>query len=152
MKVQTWLALSNLIALFPLYRCWSRFGLNSTPTIIVLNTILASILMHLSETKHGLIPRAELVSLSQLLLNIDRGMALTATGWFGWYWWEQRRDSTPIILLLIGLVGSAIGERTQNLFLYGLVHGVVWHGCAYIAMGMVVSLFYLILSDFFTHS
>ena len=130
MQVTTWLALTNLVALVPIYQSWVRFGNNSTSTVILGNMALASFLMHLTETKHGLRPDTVLITFSSIFLNIDRVMAIVTSVYFGSYWWQEGRRLLPLYLTLFGLLCNFIGEQTYDLTLYTVSH-TVWHLCAY---------------------
>lgn len=120
---------TNAFAIPSIVNCWTRnrkvgFG-------ITLTSFIASCLMHITETKHGLRPLF-LAEYSNLFLNIDR---LTSAFSFAYGIYSIRAMNfyqiRPLFAeFLIGLIALRTGEYTENLILYNLLH-TIWHYTAF---------------------
>ena len=136
MEVRRILALSNGVAWWPAWCAW-KTG-NTGSAYLIMLTACASFAMHLSETKHGMHPGGWLELLSPVLLNIDRAAALATAAWFGVLWWVVGMPSLPAAVLSVGAVCSYLGEQTQSLPHYCVLH-LLWHGAAYLSVYMVIA-------------
>ena len=145
MWAHTFLAATHVFAI-PLLRTAVGMAMGAAPTaargivasIVTIASVTASVLMHLSETKHGLDPGPRWRSLSGVLLDIDRAAAVTTALCFAWWWvTSPRRGWEPLLWLGLGLVCSWVGEQTTRVPLYVSVH-TVWHAYAFHAMHLVL--------------
>lgn len=97
---------------------------------------ISSVLMHITETKHGL---TELCfpGYSQLFLNIDRffGVLSALYGVYLFYC-NPNKKKIQVVLPIIGGICSVIGELTNNLVFYTCLHSI-WHPCAYYGLKYV---------------
>lgn len=98
--------------------------------------MLASTLMHLSETKHHLQP-ALFGSWSRYWLDYDRLITSTIGPFYVWFAWRQNksRDVKLWSTFLVGAVALRVGEyRTDNAhFNYiacPILH-TIWHAAVY---------------------
>lgn len=146
MWVHTVLCSSHVVSLPAIWKALqvAKYGTPRLETLIPLPLLLmchfASILMHLSETKHGLIPTSGwLYRHSNFFLDLDRLFACANALFFLWWWWltlpassvtASITASDPVWLLLVGTFCLWIGERTINRLLYAVLH-VIWHICAF---------------------
>lgn len=95
--------------------------------MLLVTVCVASIGMHMSDTKHELDPGPCLQPWSNFCLNTDRFVAAFASGYLIF---ETRNKITQIHLLIV-LVGACFlwfGEKTTNAFFYAIFHSI-WH-CA----------------------
>lgn len=118
---------------------------------LVGTVIAASILMHLSETKHNLSPAPWLVPWSSLLLNLDRAAAAMNVVYWGSVWVQHRRVFGYVMLywFIAGALLAAIGEwksygprgelYQQPLMVYLPCH-FLWHSIVYYNLYVVASL------------
>lgn len=123
--INTIVASSNLVAIGALY----QYEYFSKPWWIILSAMIASFLMHISETKHNL-PGVWLVQYSNQLLWIDRLTAVST----GLYILPYLTKST-FITGVIGLTCNVISEHVSG-YLFVLFH-VIWHILAFGIMGVV---------------
>jgi hypothetical protein len=133
--------LTNLLAvpaIFKLWKCGRIFG-----SLLTATSFSASVLMHITETKHNL-PGLCWSSYSNIFLNIDRVFA-GLTGLYGCYLYFDKNknlpisgyDTTPVLTLLLGSLCLKLGEMTNNLYAYNLFHNI-WHYCAFKSLEQVV--------------
>jgi len=104
--------------------------------LVVMAVMAASVLMHMSETKHKLRPQDEFLrKASTLFLNVDRFAAIIAFGWFAFQWslGGYVQPKMLLVVICIGGLCNFIGEQVDNFSIYMFTH-VVWHGCAYAAI------------------
>ena len=97
-----------------------------TDLFVFTMSLFCSILMHISETKHGLNPLPKVLNKwSYTFLNADRTMAIIAICYFSKY---LSRDLVHKLknYLALALLSSFIGEQTSNLWLYSIMH-TIWH-------------------------
>ncbi len=125
---------SNIFGLFPiqsLVKSGRFYG-----AILVTGAVIASIMMHATETKHKL-PGLFLAEYSNMFLNIDRVLAYL-TGLYGMFLFftNPNKNVWQIVAPVVGATSCFIGERTENLLLYTLCH-VVWHALAYGSLCLV---------------
>lgn len=95
-------------------------------------SFLASIGMHISETKHKL-PGVHFKEYSDLLLNIDRFFAHVLIGYACYKFFTKPVIPSllePIAMLSAAVVAVIIGERTEDLTLYTVMH-TIWHILSY---------------------
>ncbi len=125
---------SNIFGFVPIY---SLFKTNRYyGALLVSGAVSASVLMHLTETKHNL-PGLYLSKYSNAFLWLDRIVAWM-TGLYGLYLFYTNPQKTiwQVILPVMGAISSLIGESTMNLPLYTLTH-TIWHGLAYLSLYLV---------------
>ena len=150
MWIHTVLALSHLVSLPALHKAL-KLAIGNTshwecqlafPLLFLSN--VASIFMHLSETKHGLIPDTLwLQTHSSTLLNLDRIAAhITALYFLRWWWLTlsvscRIQTMDPIAIICFGGLCLWIGERTMDQLLYFVLH-LIWHVCAFASIDVVL--------------
>lgn len=126
--------LSNLAGLLPIYAALKKedlFGL-----IIMTVTVMASIMMHLSETKHSL-PGLLFVSHSDLFLNIDRITAILAS-LYGVYLFFKNQKVSVLMLTSTGLIFMFISENMcKSKYSFAFFHSI-WHILAYISLYLLI--------------
>ena len=130
-KLNFILAATNFIGIFPLLKI-IQLDPRPVPILVVSSAIISSIFMHLSESKHNLVAPTFFRKNSTLFLNFDRISAVTAILYF-FPKWLHAGPWMDLFNLSIGLVFSAIGENTDNLWIYGITH-TLWHYFAYVTM------------------
>lgn len=126
------LAFTNILGLYPVSKVLMKRDATLFETAIVVTTVLASVLMHLSETKHRLDPGPLLRPYSRLLLNVDRWAAIIASGYYLVIWLD-RGTYDVLFVFLFGSLCSFMGEQTNNKWAYGILHSI-WHLAAYIVL------------------
>lgn len=131
--------ITNVFALPPILNSFIKgYRIGGT---ITLCSFIASLLMHISETKHHLQPFV-LSEYSDILLNIDRFFMLL-TFLYGWGLTSNLRNHPQFWLFLfkgyIGLVSFKVGELTDNLLLYTVSH-TFWHYCIYDTLNKIILL------------
>lgn len=136
MAVNIYLAATNILGWPSLIRT------RGMEKIIVGSIMAASALMHISETKHTLVP--PLVCLqdwSQTLLNIDRLVTYTAGPYFIYKFWRACDDihsiwkKSIVWVFVAGALALRAGEyKTKwpmfNYVIYPLLH-TIWHAAVY---------------------
>lgn len=110
-------------------------------SIVALCVMLATVLMHLSETKHGFRPLTPwLGRWSRGFLNLDRAAAFLGFFYGLWRLWpvDMYLDDNKalIVRLLFAALFSAMGEQTSEIPPYGVCH-FVWHAIVFHAMYQV---------------
>lgn len=123
---------TNVVAIIPVQRYISKKDyLGAT---LCSCSFVSSVLMHISEKKHGL-PGVFFKEYSNVFLNVDRFFAVLLA-FYGAYNFLQKTNKEkklsikPIIAFGIGSIASFIGEKTTNLILYTILH-TVWHTLSY---------------------
>lgn len=132
------LAASNILGLPALIRACTW-----TDKALVFSIMAASTLMHISETKHELDPPI-LKDWSYALLNVDRGVALTAGMIFAWKFF-QIHYNRQVQVLAVGFLGALcmlLGEiktsnPTYNNLVYPSLH-TIWHASVYYCAYLLV--------------
>jgi hypothetical protein len=135
-SVHVWLATTNLMALLPICLAWYH-QMRFEYVLVMCAAALSSVLMHLSETKHGLDPGPVWRPWASMCLNLDRICAY-ATALLGTLLWVQGGCSS--IVLYVAFVGGAcnvVGEWTTNVLVYVVLH-TLWHVCAYGSLAMLL--------------
>lgn len=132
MDVNLVVALSNVWGLLPIVAGYKRSVFDGT---LMLITVLASILMHVTERKHGL-PGLCWRQHSYLFLWLDRIMAVV-TGAYGTYLYLFMLTPSMNILCcaLLGFVFMTISEHGPNRY-FMLTH-CIWHILAYYSLYML---------------
>lgn len=127
MTLINWIVtLSNLSACRLLYSTW-----NTKVSPLVILVVLASTLMHASETKHSL-PGICLVKHSNHLLWFDRIMAVTSGGYVAYLVFNNPRLIFKDHLLekaVIGLLLNGVSELTNGMT-FAITHSL-WHALAF---------------------
>ena len=104
--------------------------------LCVLTVASASVFMHVTETKHGLIPSPALRAWAPVALCIDRAVSISVTAYFLCV--RFTIIGSPMVKVAVcGLVFSAVGELTSHLFLYVICH-ILWHSAAGFLLFVVV--------------
>lgn len=105
---------------------------------MVLSVLLASVLMHLSETKHNMNPGRTWARFSTAFLNLDRFVSIMASIYFARMWWmTPMMTFAPPFLVGFGAIMLAIGERTTDVSKYIITH-TWWHLAVFMAMWIVI--------------
>jgi hypothetical protein len=121
---------SNIYGFLPLFYSYAGTNKPSYGTLLIANAILASTLMHISETKHGLTGVPYLNMFSQLFLNYDRLSAVTlvihtlVTTDFDKLVWLIRTVYPYLALLALFL--------SENVLVYNVYFFAVTHSCWHI--------------------
>lgn len=101
--------------------------------LVTLLVMVASTLMHLSETKHSLVGIRPLNRWSSLFLNLDRLMAVLALAFYACtiplHVWHQ---ALPIGLF--GLLMSALSEWVEGGYVWFTITHCLWHISVYYLM------------------
>ena len=129
MCVRWALAFSNFVATYANDFAVSNYGELSPASMLITTLAVSSFLMHMSETKHSIDPGFHWRSWSRTFLNFDRLVVLTSLCYFTYLCWDKVWSITALDMWGTGLVGiicNLIGERTESLGLYGLLH-LAWH-------------------------
>lgn len=130
--------ITNIPALFASYELYKKS--RYVGVVLSLSSFTASCLMHITETKHNLIPFV-LKEFSNTFLNTDRILTLLLS-LYGLFLYGSNYDKVPFYPLLlrgsIGIVCLRLGELTSNLVLYTLLH-TIWHYCSYSSLQFVAS-------------
>lgn len=126
---------SNILGLIPVYSLFAAeryYG-----SALVFSAVVASVFMHLTETKHDL-QGLYLAEYSNTALWIDRIVAYL-TGLYGLYLFyiNPVKSIWMIICPLYGAFWGFIGERTRSLPWYMFAH-TTWHFFAYLSLHSVV--------------
>lgn len=134
------LAYSNLLGYLPCYFLWQCDGQEYRAMLMIVTVMMSSSLMHLSETKHGLIPATRfLYDWSGFLLNLDRFCAIVATIYFGFRAWECRficPMSAQITLFIVACTVNFLGEQASNQKIYCFTH-LMWHIMIYMHLALL---------------
>lgn len=109
-----------------------------TEILLVTSVIIASILMHLSETKHKLPGIEPYNKYSWHFLQMDRLMAVVASA-YCWNLFLNWNVAVPWHLLLIGLVFMALSELVEIDYMWFALNHCLWHFFAY------TTLFYMLV-------
>ena len=118
------------------------YQLHVVTLFLLINVVFWSTLMHLSETKKGLLPANPcLVRYSNVFLNFDRLFAVTASVYGCLFLGLSHHTSKLFKLFFIGFLFSALGEwfgARWKWIPYVVLH-LIWHGLvAYIAYQSIV--------------
>jgi hypothetical protein len=135
--IHNWLALTHI---------WLVYGVYETAAagrwlhcLLVIAVVVASTLMHLSETKHHLQPAGPFLQRwSTTFLNIDRFFAVTVSLYFLWQRWPVDFDGRDFWIIRLAVVGSAatvVSELVDGLA-YAALH-TVWHVCIFTVLNCV---------------
>src|SRR5207253_7669283 len=117
MWVHTVLAFSNVFGVPAVVAALSRNHYGNA--FVVVGAMVASFLMHLSETKHSLDPGQLLAPLSRSFLNFDRAYTVAAIFWFLPQWASSDHGWWPSLLILaVGWAALRLGELTSHLATY----------------------------------
>jgi hypothetical protein len=115
--------------------------------VLIIGVMMASSLMHISETKHGLSPdRYGITSCGRCLtrysttfLRCDIIMAsFTTLFYFIFGWFDHPFQWTIFVVLAIGGILMHTGEKTMDLVLYFRLHAS-WHACVSLALFLAVA-------------
>lgn len=96
--------------------------------------ILASALMHISETKHNLPGIYPFNKWSWYFLNLDRGMALSITLYVLYYF--NKGMPIPFKLGIIGLICLGLSEKFEYGLIWFMINHSIWHYCAFTILGL----------------
>lgn len=119
-------AASNVFGLLPIVAGFER---DQWHGLLMTAVVVASVLMHLSETKHGL-PGLVWARHSWLFLQIDRATALLAGG-YGLWLFLKRPSHGVAVAAAVGLAFMALSEHgTTSQGWFALWHSL-WHTIAY---------------------
>lgn len=132
---------TNLLGLVPFAKAYKKRNPTWKNNIrwveapLIGGTIIASTLMHLSETKHGL-PGICLQSYSNHLLWLDRLFALTTCSYVVYRlykgWNKNKFKHSEVIAKIIGsLLCNFFSEKVVKKTIYFAILHSCWHGLAY---------------------
>jgi len=130
-----------IVALVPIWRYIIIHDILGT--LLCCCSFVAAVLMHLSDTKHGL-PGVHFKKYSRYLLSIDRFVTCVLAG-YGIVNYVMNYIVDPDITSLIvsvttfgiGLVALELSDRTDNLILFTILR-TVWHVCAYGTLAYII--------------
>lgn len=130
-------AFSSLFALQPIYRAVSKN--NHVGLLLSIAVLLASILQHLSETKHSL-PGVLFSQYATTLLNVDRAVAVTAAlyGILRLYSHPELLSKLFIFKAITGLLCSFVGENVLTSPEWHLILHPAWHYLAFACLGDIM--------------
>lgn len=134
MWVHNVLTVSHAISLLGIGKAYHEQRYMDLMMMIII--VLNSMLMHISDTKHGLTPCSKrLEKWSDVFLNMDRTSAVVGSCYFVYrrifpqliavYEWNDNISYT-LYSWSVAMVCLAIGEYTNNWHLYTIFH-CVWH-------------------------
>lgn len=139
MAVNVYLAATNVLGWPALVKA------RGMEKIIVGSIMMASTMMHISETKHTLVPPLScLRDISNILLNIDRLVTYTTGPYFFYkFWrlyrpaenWKSPHQESVVWIFIVGALALRLGEypvkgRLFNYLIYPFLH-TIWHACVY---------------------
>lgn len=122
--------LSNLPGVYSLFSDQITFP----QKCLISSNIITSMLMHLSETKHGLKGIYPFSLYSELFLNLDRAVAYASVATLSYYTVSKRLWTPKITFLaVIGCTSNVLSETyfKNNLKIFCFLHGGMWHPVAY---------------------
>ena len=141
MSSSSWVHIVNIATHAPGVYFLFQFGsdwFRDTGCFALLISILSSVAMHASETKHGLGGLGTLGHWSQIALNIDRCAAVLLTIVVAC---QTRVWDSPLfwigIFAILGVI-TALGEMTANLHYYVACH-TIWHIGVFFMAGYLLS-------------
>lgn len=106
-------------------------------TMLVSCAVVSSVLMHASDTTHGLDPGPRLKKYSLLLLNVDRFFAVLTAFYGLWLFYNNpNKTVVQVALPFVGVILGVIGKLKRNLFIYTVTHSL-WHFFAYVSLMLV---------------
>ena len=123
--------ISNLWGLYPLFKSLSQS--HYCESLLIFLTVLASFLMHISETKHQL-PGLYFINYSYPLLWFDRIMAVTSSIYVFtkiWTNWFILFQNYLLFKIILGLSLNYVSERKSILYWDFMFSHVIWHLIAY---------------------
>ena len=121
---------TNIFALIPIWKYIVKR--DYVGAVLCSCSLVASIGMHISETKHKL-PGVHFKKYSNLLLNIDRFFAYLLFEYAVYKFFTKPVIPSllePVAMLGTAVVSVVIGERTEDLTLYTVMH-TIWHALSY---------------------
>lgn len=135
MWIHNILAASNIFGLPAVILAYHRQHVGNA--LVIVAAIFASVMMHLSETKHSLEPMPPLKTRSLLFLNVDRTVAMLTFLWFLPQWsFMLHGVQTPLIWLASGTIAMALGELCLHPLPYLALH-LFWHFAVYRVLSIV---------------
>lgn len=150
-QVAWFVTLSNLVGVLPLYQAVGKLAAGMAydayipitwwiELILLFLSIVASILMHMSETKHGLngvlINGKPFTNYSMEFLWMDRFAALFLGGYVAIEIWRGTYHLTRAILVVgvVGLVAMFVSENiARTPVQFAMTHSL-WHAIAYMTL------------------
>lgn len=131
---------TNIFCLLPIKELYQQRSYLGMSLFII--TLFNSIMMHLGERKHGLIPFIEYFTPhnSELWLNLDKITAVMAFIYCYYIWHINIYPSrnTILTLAITGMLCLRLGEITHDLTIYTMLH-TLWHFSAFSAAFLVFS-------------
>jgi len=126
-----YLALTNIFGIIPLVTTTDFYD-----KCLVSSVVVASVAMHLSETKHYLKPHPYLASKADWFLNMDRGAALVSMLLLFPRWWKYGTWAQAMFFAT-GLTASGLGELSTHVPTYCALH-TWWHFVSYMTLYMIM--------------
>lgn len=123
--------ISNIFGLLPIYKSFNNLPRSSLELFLIIIAVIASILMHISETKHNL-PGIYLSKYSNYMLYFDRITAYLLVFYMIYKLIHNSLIITGLLILKIitGLLCAIGSEITNNEQEYVFLH-CIWHFFAY---------------------
>lgn len=121
---------SNLVGVYTLF----SDKITVPQKCLILANITTSMLMHLSETKHGLKGIYPLSLYSDLFLNLDRVAAYASAATLLYYTFSKELWTPKLLFLaVVGCMSNVLSETyfKNNLKIFCFLHGGIWHPVAY---------------------
>jgi hypothetical protein len=122
------LSLSNIAGIFPLYASIKKR--NYVISALTGTIMVASTLMHISETKHQLIGIHPFNKISSILNNIDRIISYPTGIYFIYLSYRTKQPLSWWIEGAIGIIFVRVGEYITTPYYYVPLH-LVWHFIVY---------------------
>lgn len=125
--VHYWLAWSNLMGIIPFY------AVKSIPSkCVIIMVMLASFMMHWTDTSHGLDPGPDWKPLSEAFYNLNLFSAIIALTYY-LLTTDVLYEHDLICIFVCGLIFAAVGEYAAHWAVYTCCH-TVWHMILYYAL------------------
>ena len=137
-RVRGILALSHVWVLPALVKAGRRGSVGDAALVLAIG--MASVWMHLRETKHGLKPQPDWHPRAPAwALNADRAVATLAACYFLARRWplSAAADGPLVLAAVVAAAFCAAGERTASLPAYTACH-LVWHAAMFVILYIVV--------------
>lgn len=137
MLVNLIVTLSNIFGIYPIV---AAIQTQSTWLIaLMIGTVLASVMMHVTETKHGL-PGIMWQKYSSIFLNIDRLTAILSTVYsvYKLYVKWQVVETSVVIFGCIGVLSMFVSENVVKSQFWFMITHSIWHWIAYCVLARLI--------------
>lgn len=130
-----------VVAFIPIWRYIVKQ--DSLGILLCCCSFVAAVLMHISDTKHGL-PGVHFKKYSRRLLSIDRFVTCVLAGYGVFNYvlnYLVDPDMTSLMVSVttfgIGFIALEFSDRTNNLTLFTILR-TIWHVCAYGTLAYII--------------